>query len=400
MPFRLSRRFLAVALAIVAVPLAGWIAVETIPETVVDVGGGSTEPTIGAAHYGGPGYPEGALRSLLLARVRATPPGQSIDWATYYFLDAELAQALIDASDRGVHVRLVVEGDPRLEGANGAVLKHLREDGLHGGLTVREPSMRLLRPLAGKLHAKIYAFSWPRPVALVGSFNPSGGTGDDAPRIVEEIGDQDRGHNLLVEITSPGLVRQLVGHVGALAKGHGTTGRFDADNNRTYRDQDTEIFFYPRLRPEIVETTLDQLGPGDHLYAAISHLKAEAVGVLEDAKERGAEIDLIVHDTERRVPQSAVDRLSADGIRIRRYSRPDHLPMHAKFFIVENEDHWTVYFGSLNFNRNSRLLNDELLVRSTNKALARSLLTRFREIEAEVKQLDAQTPGIGEPPGR
>jgi len=42
-------------------------------------------------------------------QVRATPPGQSIDWAANYFLDAELAQALIDTSRRGARVRLVAE---------------------------------------------------------------------------------------------------------------------------------------------------------------------------------------------------------------------------------------------------------------------------------------------------
>jgi phosphatidylserine/phosphatidylglycerophosphate/cardiolipin synthase-like enzyme len=360
------------------------------PDTVVDVGGRSSAPIIGRVFFGGPDKPVGALRSLLLQRIRTTPPGESIDWATYYFLDFELAQALIDASKRGVRVRLVIEGDPRLETANGPVVAMLKRDGLNGGLTVRPTPLFPFRSVSGKLHAKIYAFSWPRPIAFVGSFNPSGGTGDDAPAIVSEIGNQDRGHNMLVEITSPGLVDALVSHVAELARNHGTVGRLSAENNRIVRDRDTELYFYPRLHPDIVESALDQLGHGDRLWAAISHLKGDAIGTLEDAVERGAKINLIVHDTERRVPQRAVDRLRKDGIEIRRYRHPERLPMHDKFFIIENDNRWVVYFGSLNFNRNSRLINDELLIRSTNPILARTLLNRFSEIDQEVDRQQAR----------
>ena len=227
------------AFVLLAVAMAAiWLA---RPEPVVDVGGGSTTPTIGQVFFGGSGRPDGALRNLLLQQVRATPAGQSIDWATYYFLDPELARALIDASRRGVRVRLVIEGDPRLETANNAIVALLRRDGLNGGLTIRPAAPFPFTDVSGKLHAKIYAFSWPRPVALVGSFNPSGGAGDDMQAIIDEIGDQDRGHNTLVEITSPGLVDALVGHVAELARHYGSVGRLSAENNRIVRDCDTVL---------------------------------------------------------------------------------------------------------------------------------------------------------------
>jgi len=358
--------------------IATWLA---RPDPVVDVSSGSTAPTIGQIYFGGAGKPDGALRDLLLQRVRATPAGQSIDWATYYFLDPQLAQALVEASRRGVRVHLVVEGDPRLETANGAVITMLRRDGLNGGLTIRPAAPFPLKYVSGKRHAKIYAFSWPKPVALVGSFNPSGGAGDDAPAILREIGDQDRGHNMLVEITSPGLVDALVHHVAELARNQGSIWRFIAENNRIVRDRDTELYFYPRIHADIVEDMLDQLGPGDRLWAAISHLKGAAVGSLENAARRGARINLIVHDTERRVPQRAVDRLHKVGVEIRRYRHPEGFPMHDKFFVIKNDNRWVTYFGSLNSNRNSRLLNDELLVRSTNPTLVLPLLQRFAEID-------------------
>ncbi|WP_156680399.1 phospholipase D-like domain-containing protein [Sphingomonas profundi] len=376
-------RILAPILLTVAILVGGWQLYLSTPEPVLDVSAGARGPTIGAVYFGGPDQPVGRLRQVLLDRIRATPPGEAITWATYYFLDPELARALIAASDRGVKVILVVEGDPRLETANNQVLAMLRRHSLHGGLVVRRPPGFPFEEVSGKLHIKIYAFSYPRPSALVGSFNPSGGGGGDAATI-REIGDQDRGHNLLVEIASRPLIDRLVAHVHLLAENGGSVDRFSIENNRIVRDRDTALYFYPRLRADIVEQAIDRLGPGDHLWAAVSHLKNETVGNLIDAAERGATLDLIVHDTERRVPQRAIDRLTRAGVLVRRFRTADGLPMHAKFFVLEQAGRRTAYFGSLNFNRNSRLLNDELLVASTDAGLSARLLRRFVVMDREV----------------
>ena len=112
----------AVAIGMLLLALGAWAAYVTNSETVVDVRPRSSASTVGTVHFGGPDQPPGKLRSLLLQHVRAAPPGSAIDWATYYFLDRELAETLIAASDRGVAVTLVVEGDPRFEGANDPVI--------------------------------------------------------------------------------------------------------------------------------------------------------------------------------------------------------------------------------------------------------------------------------------
>ena len=384
-PRRLSPplRLAALCIALVLAAFCGWLAYIQTAEPIVDVRGDG-RPTIGAVYFGGPDRPPGALRAELLRRVRQSPPGSAIDWATYYFLDREIAEALIAASDRGVRVTLCVEGDPRLEGASDTVLAMLRRHGLRGGLTVRPRAPFPFEELSGKLHSKIYAFSWPRPAALVGSFNPSGSA--DAATL-REIGDQDLGHNLLVEIVSPGLVGELVGRVHLLAANEGSAGRLWREDNRIVRDRDTQLYFYPRLRTEIVEDELDRLDHGDRLWAAVSHLKEETVGNLIDAAERGAILRLIVHDSERRVPQASIDRLVKAGIEVRRYHDRRALPMHAKFFLIERDGGWTAYFGSLNYNRNSRLLNDELLVKSSDPGLIAALRRRFDQID---RQVDAQ----------
>jgi phosphatidylserine/phosphatidylglycerophosphate/cardiolipin synthase-like enzyme len=333
-------------------------------------------------YFGGPDKPARALRDLLEARIDAVPPGGWIDWATYYFRDRRLAAALIAASHRGVRVRLCVEGDPRRADANLAVLAMLQADGLKGGFCVHRDTS-IIRRLLGEQHAKIYAFSHPRPVAFVGSFNPSGDTATSAA-LTAEIGDQDRGHNLLVELTSPPLVAALRAQVGRMETNDGWTNRFSAQQNRIVADRDTRIFFYPRLHPNVIDDDLDRLAAGDHLYGAISHLKGELAQDLTEVAQRGAKVNLIVHESRRRVPDAVVAEIAAAGGEIRRYDRADDIPMHAKFVLLQRGAERIAYFGSFNFNRNSTYLNDEVLVRSTDPGLFATLLARFEAIGREV----------------
>lgn len=388
--YRLGRRglpilfvvaFLLIAAVALLMPGQGLL-LRLSDDPVIDISRPGDGPTIGAVHFGGPDKPAGALAQLLIDRVNATPPGQRIDWVTYYFRDRDLARALIAASDRGVNVQLVVDGDPRLHDANDAALGLLRRHGLNGGLVLRRIAVKPLDLVDGQLHTKIYAFSWPRAVALIGSFNPSGDE-DTSAQTLAAIGDQDRGHNVLVELTSHALVDRVLAQVDALARGQGTVSRLAPGQNQVYRDRDTSLFFYPRLRAEVVEDQVGRLGQGDRLTAAISHLKGLMPERLSAAALRGAHIDLIVHDSERRVPEKDIVEMRAAGVHVLRYQRPDQLPMHAKFIVIQGRLGTISAVGSLNYNRNSRLLNDELLVESTNKRLADTLLKRFAVIAAE-----------------
>jgi phosphatidylserine/phosphatidylglycerophosphate/cardiolipin synthase-like enzyme len=382
-PFR-SRRFLLLLSLLLAVGAAAWIAWTRQRDQLVDVGGDAGSATIGRVHFGGPDQPAGRLRTLLLERVRAAPKGSSIDWATYLFIDRELAEALIAASDRGVRVTLCLDGDPRLRGANDATISKLKRHGLRNGLTVRARGWQPMT-LIGGLHSKIYVFSHPRPLALVGSFNPSRGATADA-RLLRENGDHDRGHNLLVEITSAGLVGTLRDHVRALSRTGGTLSPLSAAQNRVYVDRDTQLYFYPRLRPTVVEAHLNRLGRGDRVWGAISHFSKVPLGAWTAASKRGAKLNLIVHHDERRVPPQVVDRLTRAGIVIRRYRHSERLPMHAKFLLVHGAGERVSYFGSFNFNLTSRHFNQEVLVRSTNPELFKTLLLRFAQLQEEVRR--------------
>ncbi|MDP9421555.1 MAG: phospholipase D-like domain-containing protein [Pseudomonadota bacterium] len=332
---------------------------------------------LGPLEYGGPDLPARRLRDLLQAQVDASPPGSRIDWATYYFRDRALAEALIRASDRGVHINLVLEPDPRRAGANDAVIAMLRRHGLNGGFHI----YRSWRSEKGHLHAKIYGFSHP-DICWIGSFNPSGDEPEDA-EVVGEIGDQDRGHNLLLPVRSAKLTAALRGHVGRLAGWSPVPPVLRPAFNRIVKDGGTRLYFYPRLRPYLVERSIARLQAGDRVQAAISHLKAgELTGQLAGAVSRGVTVNLLVHDTVRRVPSELVEQLTSDGVRVVRVVHKDGLPMHAKFILIEQRDNRAAWLGSYNFNKKSRRHNAEVLLRTDDPSTFASLQDRFEVISS------------------
>lgn len=330
----------------------------------------------GELFLGGPDRPPRALRDLLQAHIEAVPAGGEIVWATYYFRDRALADALIAAARRGVRVRLAVEERPRLSDANAAVLARLRE-----GLPACDLRLHRAAVSHSHLHAKIYAFSHPYPLAFVGSFNPSGDSPDD-PEVVGEIGDQDRGHNLLVRFDAPAIVAGLRSLAAALPKPF--MARFSPRENHPLVSGSTRIHAFPRFAPGVLERSLHGLGQGCRVSVAASHMRGYSLPRrLARAARRGAEVRVVAHDSERRVPTKTLRRLASAGVRVRRWSHGEGLPMHAKFLVVQTPDREIVFFGSYNFNPSSRWLNQEVLVRSEEPDLIAAFKARFETLAAE-----------------
>lgn len=335
---------------------------------------------LGTLHFGGPDLPPRALRDLLQRHVDESPPGASIDWCTYYFRDEALAESLIRASGRGVSVTLTIERTPRRKTANEAVLEMLYAHGLGGGLRIFSPRGKPHQ----HLHAKIYAFSAPRPVAFIGSFNPSGNIPED-PGVIAEIGDQDRGHNLLLGIEDAILFAALRRHAATLSTSRGLIARrLSLRRNQVVRSDGSSLYFFPRLNSGQIGRELEKLGQGSRIHAAISHLKGtNFIHAMGGAAARGADVNLIVHDTERRVPEKDVARLRALGAKVGRFHHPEGLPMHAKFLLLDRPGHPpAAWLGSANFNPRSRWINEEILLRTTDPAVTGGLATRFAQIGA------------------
>lgn len=331
-----------------------------------------------SVHFGGPDQPPGALRDLLEARVSAVPEGGMIDWMTYYFRDERLANALVAAHRRGVRVRVCLEGRPRLGHANDAVVARLRS-----GIGDR---LRVERRLFGAshLHTKVYCFSDPRPHALVGSFNPSGNIPED-PAVIADIGDQDRGHNLLVELNQTALVQAFVDRIAAIHAGASPFGSLASPALSRIRADGYEACFFPARGSNPLDERLARIiGAGARLRIAASHVRDRRVArQLTELAAKGVAVELLTHHTLRRSPAGLVERLRAGGVAIRRYRHPEDLPMHAKFILAESAGGRWSAFGSYNLTRTSRALNQELLVFADDAGLWKALDARWMAIAGE-----------------
>jgi phosphatidylserine/phosphatidylglycerophosphate/cardiolipin synthase-like enzyme len=332
-------------------------------------------------HFGGPDRPPGFLRDLLAERVAAVPAGGAIDWVTYYFRDRRLAAALLHARERGVQVRITLDGRPRTPHANESVVQMLR-GALGGGVRVVAHSMdgtpwvKLVRP---RLHEKLYCFSHPQPVAFVGSFNPSGDDPEDEPEVLQEIGDQDRGHNLLVGLRDRALVEGLVAHARALhGRRHGAFDRFRSASNRELRSDDLSVHFLPRVRPDPVISLLRHCGADHRVRIAASHLSGPtSLAALRSLAARGASVEILAEPTLRRVPPKAEERLRAAGVSIRRVVHPEGLPMHAKFALIEGRGERRAVFGSFNWTEPSQRFNREIGVIASDPQLVDAFEERW-----------------------
>ena len=345
-------------------------------------------------YFGGPDLPPRRLRDLLLAHVQAVPAGGTIDWVTYYFRDRGLAAALLDAAGRGVTVRVTIDGRPRTAHANDAVLAMLMGP---GGM---RDGMRLVRTRAVataasrfqcRVHAKLYCFSDPQPVAFVGSYNPASDDPEEDLTALQQIGDHDRGDNFLVGLRAPILVDGLVAHA-RWVHGTGVPGLLGSlcSVNRDLVSGSTRVSFLPRLGFHPVARVLRRLGPTARVRIAGSHIKGnDVVRVLGEVVRRVASVEVIADPTLRRVSAATEERLRAAGIAFRRLRNPAGYPMHNKFVLVDEGRRRWVAFGSFNWTTQSFWMNHEICAVSEDAALVQAFEDRWQALD---RRAGAGTP--------
>lgn len=337
-------------------------------------------------YFGGPEFSRGALRDVLLTHVENTPPGGSIDWATYYFRDRELARALVGAKRRGVNVTLVLERRPRIRRANEEVIKILKAAGGLGddlqlvnlpGLPA--PNGKVWKP---QFHEKIYCFSHPRRVALVGSFNPSGDQQEKHPDVIADIGDHDIADNLLVGLTGDRIVTAMQQHIRDFRRNPpGLSYRF-SHNKMPILDKGVRAYFWPRLGSHPVISHLSQVSSDARIKIAASHIRdTSSIRVLHDLAKRGVRIQIVVEATKRRVTPKAEASLRDAGIVVRRIATSGTpVPMHLKLVLIEDEKSTLSIFGSFNWTKPSIYLNHEIAVFSDSHKLFSELSSRWDQI--------------------
>jgi phosphatidylserine/phosphatidylglycerophosphate/cardiolipin synthase-like enzyme len=339
--------------------------------------------------WGGPDRPPRVLRDVLEAHIHAVPKGGEILWVTYYFRDEGLAEALRQAVERGVTVRVVMEGNPRTGVVNSRIRKLLEDETALGKKGLRALSHRLIdnRFLrVCRLHEKLYYFSHPVPCALVGTFNPSGNHPED-PVLIRKIGDQDRGHNVLVKVCEPALAQGLRAHALRIFQmKHGPWERFLPESNQVITSGSTRILFFPRSQRQDFDQLFAGLGAGSRLRMAVSHLNDRGICKRLFALSRqGVGIEILAHDTQRRVPSWVEKQMMANGIAFIRYVHPQGLPMHNKFMLIDSPQRQVLTFGSMNLSVRSLHANHELLVVAEDLDLYHAFRQRWEELLLQAK---------------
>lgn len=345
-------------------------------------------------YFGGPGRPSGYLRDVLEEHIAAVPSGGSIDWITYYFRDLRLAKALIQAHKRGVKVTLSLAGKPRTSDANDAVIAMLSgPDGLSDRLRIvtlpgiPAPPGRAWRP---QLHEKLYCFSHPKPIAFIGSFNPSGNNPEERPDIIREIGDHDKGYNALIGLVDPELVTQLVKHARKIHKTPpGLFYRFSADANKAIVGADTTIHFWPRVHSHPVMQFLNRFSSNARVRIFASHIRTKvAVNSMIELANRGVSLEIFADSTYRRVTKKVEQRLVSAGIQFRRSRNLENFPMHLKLVLVEDHGQVWSIFGSFNWTKPSFWLNHEIAAISSDPMLFKT----FSEYCDLLERKDSELP--------
>jgi hypothetical protein len=235
------------------------------------------------------------------------------------------------------------------------------------------------------LHEKLYCFSHPKPVAFIGSFNPSGDNPEERPEIIKKIGDHHRAHNVLVGISEPTLVEGLINHARWFhGSRHGFLKRFLADGNRALHGLNTEVHFLPRFRPHAVASFLKRFGSGARIRIAASHLNGTtSIKTILRLARQAASLEILAESTLRRVPSTAERKLGEAGIAFRRVTHPEGLLMHNKFVLVEQKNRRWVVFGSYNWSTLSFWINQEICVISSQPELFEAFAERWKVLEAQ-----------------
>jgi phosphatidylserine/phosphatidylglycerophosphate/cardiolipin synthase-like enzyme len=125
---------------------------------------------------------------------------------------------------------------------------------------------------------------------------------------------------------------------------------------------------------------------GCRLRMAVSHLNDKNICKrLFVLAGQGVRIEILAHDTKRRVPSWVEEQMLKNGISFNRYIHPEGLPMHNKFMPIDTPDRYTVAFGSMNISVRSLHANHELLVVDEPPKLYQTFQSRWDEIQRELK---------------
>ena len=335
-------------------------------------------------YFGGPDKEKHTLRDTLLKHIQNVPANGKIYWMCYYFNEPILFDALIAASNRGVEIKLIIEGNPRSSEVNVSCFKVLSEQtNISIAIKTSKPFWRYLGiHWHGHMHAKMYYFSHPNPCVLIGSYNPTSDPHDINSHLIDQIGDHTISHNVLVKTHENVVTSNLIKH---FCKIYDSTGylRFSRLNNLTHTSSEWHINFLPRYKSHSVSHLLSSKDKNVLIKCAISHLKGPAIlDPLIKASRSEKIIEIIIGASKRRINQNTLTKLEQHKIKYRLITTDNHKLMHSKFIIYQSNKEYCVLFGSFNWSSRSWWLNNEIIACCRDEAVIRAFEQRWNEMLA------------------
>jgi phosphatidylserine/phosphatidylglycerophosphate/cardiolipin synthase-like enzyme len=166
---------------------------------------------------------------------------------------------------------------------------------------------------------------------------------------------------------------------------HDPFERLKSHWNAEYRSARLGIWFYPRRKTGL---HIEAFGDGTvkTVRVAASHFRDPTVAHrLADLAAKGMRVEVMTHESLRRVPTKIEELLSYGGVQFRRYHHPDRVPMHNKFILLGTEKEASVLFGSFNLTRTSRWLNHEVLLKSSDPEIVAAFSERWYDMQKEMQ---------------
>lgn len=341
---------------------------------------------ISPIYFGGPDLTKNHLRDTLQQHIEAIPSGGKICWMCYYFNEPSLLDTLLAASQRGVHIDLIIDGNPRTPEINQLTIQKL---------TLQVPPLINIIKVKKKpfweylgihwhphLHSKLYYFSHPFPHVLIGSYNPTAGLDYLSQEMLEKIGDHSISHNVLVNITDSVSVDTLHKYFSDMQQPwNRRLSRILSSHNQTHNSNQWQLDFLPRLASHPIDTLLKNQDPNATVKCAISHFKGPGIlRSLKSAIKIGKNIEIILESNPRRVSKQHLAFLDCHKIKYYQQKISENCLMHNKFILYESEKENCVMFGSFNWSARSRYLNHEITACTNDKKIVAAFKNRWNQM--------------------
>ncbi|GAB4510916.1 MAG: phospholipase D-like domain-containing protein [Anaerolineae bacterium] len=278
----------------------------------------------------------------------------TLDIAAFEWNNPALTNAVIEAHERGVQVRMVVDDEHTLEDEDSTIEDILDED-----IPVRDDSR------GGLMHNKFMIMD--SQTVVMGSMNFT-------------VNGTYRNNNNVLVLTAPEAVQAYQTEFNEMFERGQFGSSRSAVNSVSFEQDGTPITVLFAPEDRVVPTMLDVLRSADaHIRFMTFSFTLDEVGqLLLDLSATGVEVEGVFETRGSRVSFSELPLLFCAGLNVREDGNP--FTFHHKVFIVD--DH-TVLTGSFNISDSATNSNDENMVIIQDRDLAAQYIAEFERVFAQ-----------------